>query len=947
MGFYYFKLLTIKLMTKQLVLLKIILFFCLLSPTCLVAQTLPFDSSVRKGKLDNGLEYFIQKNEKPANRAELRLVVHAGSLQEDPDQLGLAHFVEHMAFNGTKNFAKNELVDFLELTGTRFGADLNAYTSFAETVYQLQVRTDSSALLDQGLLILQDWASGITFAEEEIEKERGVVISEWRNRLSPDQRIQQKTYPVIYQDSRFAERLPIGDPKIIENADQATIQRFYRDWYRPDLMAVVVTGDVDVKQIEAQIKASFAGLKNPEQLRLRKDYKLPFHEGMRSVVATDKEAPFTQIRLLIKQEAVKGNDQAGFQHRLATRMYNRMLGARLYELQQTGNPPFTFASSTYGSSLGETDVYYVAAFVGADKAKAGFASVYQETVRAWQYGFTSTELERVKREILIAAERNAKEKDNRKSGQLASALVYHYLEDGPVLSPEAYLELVQSTLPTVSLEMINALPEQWAQTDNRTLTITGPEKDREQLPNPAELEELMQSIEQTQQKPYIDQVSDIPLFDQELAPAKLAKEQYFEAFDVHEWQLENGVKVVLKPTQFKADEILMQAYSPGGHSLADSENYQSAIAAITIASLSGLSSFSSPDLLKKLSGKKVNISPYINELFEGISGSTSPDDLETFFQLAYLYFTAPKFEQAALDGYLNRQENVLKNITINPYYFFSNVMTKLKYQDHPRRQGIPTMDDLAEIDVEKAQAFYQERFADASDFTFVLVGNFKVEEIKPLILKYLGNLPSTKREEKFKDLGVRLAPGQVDTIISKGAAPKSIVDLTFHGDFDYTGKNRYTFSSMLAVLRIQLREQLREELGGVYGVSVNGFSTKRPYPYYRVGIRFNTDPSMVDTLIQTTYKVIKQLQENGPSDTDLQKVKETQIQSRIKAEQENSYWMSQLTYRYQDDMPLSGAATSAFEAKVAALTVQEVQSAARQFFDFGQKMEMILMPEQD
>ncbi|MEM6378975.1 MAG: insulinase family protein, partial [Bacteroidota bacterium] len=340
-------------------------------------------------------------------------------------------------------------------------------------------------------------------------------------------------------------------------------------------------------------------------------------------------------------------------------------------------------------------------------------------------------------------------------------------------------------------------------------------------------------------------------------------------------------------------------------------------------------------------------SPYINELFEGISGSTSPDDLETLFQLIYLHFTAPRFEQTALDGYIDRQANVLQNITINPYYYFANIQSKVKYQDHPRRQGIPTMEDLNSIDIKTAESFYKDRFADASDFTFVFVGNFSIETIKPFILTYLGNLPRLDREENFKNIGASLAPGKIDTLVTKGAAPKSLVDITFHGDFDYTGKNKYELTSMLAALRIQLREQLREELGGVYGVNVSGFNTKRPAPFYRIGIRFNADPGMVDTLIQTSYKVIKDLQQNGPTETDLKKVKETQIQSRVKAEQENSYWMSQLIYRYQDEMPLSGAANSAFRSKVEALTVEDVQKAAQRYFNFEQKIEMILMPEKN
>lgn len=916
-------------------------------PALLTAQALPFAPDVRTGELQNGLKYYIQKNKKPEHRAELRLVIRAGSILEDEDQLGIAHFVEHMAFNGTKNFEKNELVDFLELSGTRFGADLNAYTSFDETVYQLQTRTDSTALLDQAILILSDWASALQFNPEEIDKERGVVIAEWRNRLSPDQRLQQQYYPVLLQDSRYATRLPIGDPTIIEEASPATIRRFYEDWYRPELMALVIVGDINPEAMEQKIKSSFKDLQNPKNARPRKEYGLPFHAGTRSITATDPEAPFTQIRLLIKQAAQQDSSVSDFAERLKISLYNRMLGARLYELQQTANPPFTFATSAYSRNLGNTDVYNISAFVNAKNALAGFESVYRETMRARQYGFTSTELKRAKENMLTRARQRAKESDNTPSASLAASLVSHFLNATPVLQPEQYLALVEQLLPEIDLTAINALPRKWLSEDNRTFLITGPEKVEALLPSAAEMEAATRTIEQSTLWPYIDQMANQPLFDKEITPGALAQEKVYTALGITEWQLGNGVTIVMKPTDFKEDEILLEAFSPGGHSLADSSDYQSAVAATTLAELSGVSQFSAPDLLKKLSGQVVNISPYIGEYEEGFNGNAARDDLETMLQLIHLYFTDSRFSATALEGYQQRQANILRNITDNPYYYFANVQSKVKYQDHPRRQGIPTMADLAEIDLITAKAFYEDRFADAADFTFLLVGNFEPDTIRPLLLQYLGSLPAKNREESYRHLAIDLAPGIVDTIIQRGQAPKALVDITFHGDFAYTAANRYHFSSMLSVLRIKMREQLREELGGVYGVRINGNNSRIPEEKYRITISFNTDPAELDTLVNTAWQVIRQLQREGPSAIDLQKVKETQLQSRSKAEKENSYWLAQLRYRYKNAMPMSGATTEAFRAKVEALSAEDIQQAARQYFDFEQRIKMVLLPQEE
>ena len=541
--------------------------YFLFTSLILPAQTIPFDPDVISGKLDNGLHYYVKKNKKPKNRAELRLVLKVGSILEDEDQLGIAHFVEHMAFNGSKNFAKNELINFLELTGTRFGADLNAYTSFDETVYKLQVRTDSVALLDQGMLVLSDWASGITFDPEEIDKERGVVISEWRNRLNPDQRLQQQYYPILFQDSRYANRLPIGDPSTIENVPPRTIKRFYENWYRPELMAIVVVGDINPEDIIRKIKANFSRLRAQEPARNRTTYTIPFHKGTRSIVATDPEASFTQIRLQIKQSALENKTVDDFAERLKVSLYNKMLGLRMYELQQTSNPPFTFATTSYSTNTGGIDAYSISAFVGADQAKEGFESVYRETIRALQYGFTSSELERAKKDLLSAAEKNYNDRENIQSARIANNLSYHFLEENPVLNAGQYLELLQHIFPGIQVQDINLLPKKWIDQDNRTLIITAPEKVKSQLPSPQGLITSMQEIEASKLPPYIYQTANKPLFDKSLQVGAVLTETVHAELGVQEWILSNGIKVILKPSPLKEDEILVQAFRPGGHSL--------------------------------------------------------------------------------------------------------------------------------------------------------------------------------------------------------------------------------------------------------------------------------------------------------------------------------------------------------------------------------------------
>ncbi len=908
--------------------------------------TIPMDPDVKIGKLENGLTYYILKNEKPENRAELRLALNAGSILEDNDQQGLAHFVEHMCFNGTKNFNKSELVDYLESVGTRFGPDLNAYTSFDETVYMLQVRTDDKEMLDKGMLILQDWAGAVTFDDEEIDKERGVVLSEWRTRLSAAQRMQQETYPKMYYGSRYAERLPIGKPDIIQNAPYDALKRFYRDWYRPDLMAVVVVGDVDPEAMEVEIAKRFSQLKNPANPRPRKEYGVPGHKETIVAIASDEEASSTNIQLMYKHKDKKSKTMKDYRENLIERLYNGMLNARLGELAQKPNPPFLYAFTGYYGNVGDLATYSSFAAVPEGGALDGLEAILEENLRVQRHGFTTGELDRQKAELISRMESTFKEKDKTESSRLVMKFVYHFLDDNPIPSIEDEYSFYQNILPTITLDEVNQLAAKWVTDINRAVVITGPDKPENPLPAKADVLNLLETVDQKTIEPYEDEVSDEPLLAEDLQPVNITALQTYDDVEITKLEFPNGVEVFLKPTDFKNDEILMSATSDGGHSLYSDEDYQSASAATGIIRESGIGNFDAIQLEKKLSGKNIRLSPFISELSEGMSGNTTPKDLETMLQLVYLYFTAPRKDAEAFETFITRQKNFIKNRMANPTYYFYDQINRIKYDDNPRRV-FDTEEDLDQISLDRAMEIYQERFANAGDFAFFFTGNFEVEEMKVMLGKYLGNLPGEPVDENWNDLGIDIEPGKIEKQLVKGKAPKAEVYLNFHGNFKWTRENRYHMRSMIDLMRIKLRESMREDQGGVYGVQVSGNPSKYPDETYQITISFTCDPADVDKLVETAVNDIETTKEEGASEENLQKVKETQRQSRIKDLEQNRFWNYQIqnTYRYGGD--LNEITLEAFEELVNKLTGEDIQKAASQYFDFDNFIKISMVPEEE
>ena len=913
--------------------------------TLLFAQPIPVDDRVRMGQLENGMHYYIQHNEKPEDRVEIRMAVKAGSVLEDEDQKGLAHFVEHMAFNGTENFEKNELIDYLESCGTRFGPDLNAYTSFDETVYMLQARTDDKDMLQTGLLIFEDWAGGLLFDEEEIDKERGVVKSEWRSRLSPNQRMQNKYFPVLYNESQYAQRLPIGDPDIIDNAPYDALKRFYRDWYRPDLMCIVMVGDIDVDEMEQEIITRFSGLTNPASPRERTRFDVPEHEETLVSIASDKETSFTSVRVLIKHPHFEVNDIPTFRQSILHSLYNRMMNARLDELARSPEPPFSFAFSGYGRDIGDIDRYSSFARTGEGKALEGLKAMLMEIERARRFGFTDSELARQKTELLTNIESAVKEQDKVQSGRLAMKYVYHFLEDNPIPSPQQRFDIYQGLLPTVTLEEINALSSQWLTESNRVIVITGPDKEEVPMPNEDQVENILMQVDEAILTPYEDEIVDDVLFDLELEPGLIEHVVYMEDINVYEWELNNGVKIVVKQTDFQNDEVLMRASSEGGHSNYDDSVYPSARFASGIINESGVGNFDAIQLEKKLSGNIVSVGPYIGENYEGFYGDASPKDLEILFQLVHLYFTAPREDADAYQSFIARQENLFENLMSNPSYYFSDYATKLKTNNHPRR-GYPTLETLASMDLKEAMRIYRDRFSDASDFTFFFVGNFDLEQLEQYAKTYLATLPTSQREETWKDVGVRYQQGVVDKAIKRGKAPKTQVDMTFHGEFDWNPENRYVFNSMLSALRIKLRETMREDKGGVYGVRCSGNASRIPIEQYSITVSFNSDPDRTQELIDAATGVIKQYQEEAFDEEVLQKVRETQIQGRTKSLKENRYWLGQLVSAYNNDTDPQNISLEKLGESQANLTADNLLEAAQRYFNWDNYFKIVMEPEE-
>ncbi|MGL2987294.1 M16 family metallopeptidase [Flavobacterium sp. RSSA_27] len=923
----------------------------LLFPVTILAQTMdygqaiPFDPNIKTGKLDNGLTYYIKKNAKPEKKVDLRLVVNAGSILEDDDQQGLAHFMEHMCFNGTKRFPKNQLVDYLQSIGVKFGQHLNAYTSFDETVYFLPIPSDNPEKLEKGFQIIEDWAFNTVLTPEEIDKERGVVLEEYRLGLGADNRMLGHYLPKMMHNSKYADRLPIGQKEILEKFKYETLTRFYKDWYRPNLMSVIVVGDIDVAEMEKKIKEHFSAYKNPVNEKVRKIFEVPNHKETFVAVENDKEATDAQVQLLYKdynapKEIVTVGD---FRSNLVDGLFSTLLNNRLRELTNTATPPFVYGVSYYGGTYARTKKAYQSfAMMAEDKQLSALKVLINENERAKKYGFTSGELDRAKASFLAQIEKSYNDKDKTNSERFVSEMQSNFLEKEPMPGIEWTFETMKKLMPTITLKDVNDLIKNYIKEDNRVVVLTGPQKDNLKKVTEQEVLDALK-VNEADLKPYEDKAVATSLLRKEVKAGTVVKREANATLGTKTLVLSNGVKVVYKTTDFKNDEVLFEAVSLGGSNLYSNEEMKKVQFANGALAEAGFSGLKLNDINKFMTGKIARVNPYIGGTTEGLRGNTTPKDLEYLFQMVHAYFTDLNFDPEAFEGFKQKQVSFFKNMASDPQYFFQQEFYAYLNKENPRFNGIlPTDKSWAETDYKLAYDKYKERFANAADFEFFFVGNVDDKTIEAFATKYLASLTATATKEKTVDLGYRMLKGDLKKVVNKGTDPKSNVNIMFYGEAKYSPKEALALEALGEVLTIKLVEQLRETESGVYGVSARGSMNKVPYGSFSFNIGFPCGPDNAEKLTASALNELQKIIANGPEEKDVVKYKEGELADYRKDSKENRFWLTNFTRSYINGNNPENALK--YEAEVNAITAKDIQDVAKKYLT-KDKVIGILMPE--
>jgi len=906
------------------------------------SAALPLDPAVRTGKLANGFTYYIRHNEEPKNRVIMYLVNKAGSVLEDEDQRGLAHFMEHMSFNGTKHFPHNELVDYLQKAGVRFGADINAYTSFDETVYELPIPSDKPELLKGGMEIMRDWAHEALLDPGEIDKERGVVLEEKRLGKGADERMRRVYWPVILNNSRYAVRVPIGLDTVLDNFKRPVIARFYNDWYRPDLQALIVVGDVNVDQIEATIKQQFANLKNPVHEKVRTKYTVPLTGKNQFIVVTDKEMTTTQGDIMIKHKAPELRTAADYRTALIQGLFDQMLSERYTELSRKADPPFISGNAGISDFMGGLDTYDASVQAKPGELEKGIKAVWRETERLKRYGFTLTELGRAKTDYLNAMESAVKEKSKTNSASYVSEYQAYFLANTASPGIDKEYQLTKDDLPGITLTDVNSLTTSYITNSNRDILILAPEKDKSSLPNEALVNTWLKAVEAETLSPYKDEVSAKPLLSVAPVPGKIKSEEQNKVLNIMTITLRNGVKVLLKPTDFKNDQIIFSSFAPGGTSIYSDADYQSAANAAGVVTAGGVGNYNTGELSKYLEGKQLSVKPFINERFQGISGGSTPKDLETAMQMIYAYFTEPREDTAIFKGIIARAKAGLANRANDPSSVFNDTVSAIMGSSNIRRTG-PTLQKLEQINPDKAYQIYKERFADASNFTFTFIGSIDINTIKPLLEKYLGSLPATNQHEQAKNLNIHPPTGRVEKTVYKGSEPKATVYLVYTGKYDYSPENNVKMDALKETLEIRLLERLREDESGVYSPGAEISTTKLPQQRYSFVVHFGCAPQNVEKLIASALDEINKLKTDGPPQVNVDKWRaedKTSFEPQLKT---NNFWLGYLIGQLQNGQDLNEV--NNYNSLLDAVQPVDVKTMANKYLNGENYIRLVLVPE--
>jgi zinc protease len=917
--------------------------FFLVWTTTLIGQTVPLNPDVLYGKLDNGLTYYIHKNSLPKERAMFYLVVNAGAINENEDQNGLAHFCEHMAFNGTKAFPDKGILNYLQSIGVSFGGGLNAYTSSALTCYTLNnVPTVREGYVDSSLLVLREWASNVTYSDDEINKERGVIHEEWRTGGGASLRMSKITNPILYGGSKYGNHNVIGDVKVIDNFAPDFLRSYYKKWYRPDLQAVIVVGDIDKEAIKNKIAKIFSDI--PKNMTKPEDVKtlVKDNKDLLVTIATDKEATNLTIQMITKHPGTEIKDLNYVKGRLVNNLYNMMLSDRFSEIVQKENPPMLSAGSGYGGLTKYQDSYSIYVLALNTDPIRSFKAALTENEKVKRFGFTANELDRAKKRMLVSYENSYNERDKRLSNSIISEYLSNFTSEYPAPGITYTYDLVKTYLPTVTLEQVNGLAKKWMTDGNQVIVVTGPEKEGVKIPTESELRSAKAEVMSSVIEPYAEKVLPSTLIPGELKGSPVIKEEHIKEFDGTKFTLANGAKVWLKYTNNKADQIIMQAFSNGGTSLISAEDLPSASLASTAKNMCGVGDFSYQDLRKFMSGKNANVSAYLNNLDEMIQGSSSVKDFETMLQLTYLVFTPIRHDDEVLKSSIQRSKASLENRKANPNSVYSDTLSMLM-SNYSKRTNLPTAEYYDRMDREKAYAIANDRFKDAGDFNFVFIGNIDVPTMKPLIEKYIGSIPDDSREEFWVDH--KIWPKKehfVKKIYVEMKDPKAMNYVHFFGEMPCTPENVEYLNAIRYILNMRYVESIREKESGTYGVGVSASLTSRPVNTFRVSMNFTCDPARADYLRGLLLEEVTNLKNKGVTEEEVNRTRENFLKDDAERMKDNSYLMDRIQNFINNGVytPLPENSTEIYKS----LDGKKIQELANKVFKENY-FEFVMMPK--
>jgi zinc protease len=910
---------------------------------------IPVGPQVKVGKLANGLSWYIQRNGKPEHRVELRLVVKAGSVLEDDDQQGLAHMVEHLAFNGSTHFKKQELISYLQSIGVKFGADVNAYTGLDETVYMLPVPTDRKDNVETAFTVLEDWAHGLTLNADDVDKERAIVLEEARLRKGAGERLQKALAPKLFNGSRYALREPIGKEDVIRNAKPDALRRFYHDWYRPDLMAVIVVGDIDPADAERLVKAHFGGLANPPHERARAYPDIAARTATEAFVFADDEIPGNAVTIHypVRFEPTTGT-YGDYRNKVVNGLATMLLNLRLRELTQQANPPFLGAGANTVPLTAQHKAFMASAALGAGGAGGAapaIAALEQEQQRVRQFGFTEAELERARKMALSGMERGLKEKETTDSSSYVAEYQRNFLTGESLPGIDAEFRLVQELLPTITVADLNAAARKAFPADAGKLVVYAGNTKGGPAPTTAQLLADDAAASHAQVTDHAEKKVAQHLMARPAAPGRIVAETRDETLGLTRLTLSNGVQVILKPTAFRKDQVLLGAKRFGGHTLFDEKDIPNARAASGLAAMMGLKDYAPADLQKMLAGRDAAVTAGLGDYTDEISGhsGSGAEDLETMFQLLWLRFDGVRRDEALYKAYMGSLNEMVRNRAAAPEQRFGEAVADTLYQRHPYELRMPKQEDVDKIDLDRSLALYRQRFASARGMTFIVVGDFDMAAIKPLVAAYLGTLPTPDLPLAYRDVGLRIAKGVVKKEVQAGTESKSIVSLTFSGPAAWSPAETLRMSALIEVMNLRVNAVLREKLGLIYAGQMGGALLRIPYEHYEISAQLPTGPDKVDPLVAALFAEIDSVKANGPTQAELDKVKANWRQNFMHWQHENNYWLSNLEASLLENTPPARLLTITDE--VEKLTVADVQAAARRYFDKDNYVQVVLLPE--